>query len=142
MNDDVVAVLQRAKELVANGWMQGTEESRDGRRVCMARALRRADPGYDWLFSIDAHPAYAYLARAIGVDERFEGIPQATTVAEWQDMPERMQADCLDAFDVAIRLAKAGEAANTCATCGGPVVLCSCGASVCYCNLLGHAGCS
>jgi hypothetical protein len=31
---------------------------------------------------------------------------------------------------------------NTCATCGGPVVLCSCGASVCYCNLLGHAGCS
>ena len=115
MSDDVVAVLQRAKEKVAAGWCQGPlgvdSEGRPHQhflpflhlsstdsitRVCAAGAIYCAI-----YWPIDScvvrwEDAAKYLRQAIGGLE----------IPEWNDAPERTQADVLDAFDRAIRVAK------------------------------------
>jgi len=108
MSDDVVAILQRAKERVAAGWCQGRlsdhvqhpcavphpmEALRASTEWCVSGALI-AELG-QWLNVRSPHPVEVALAAVIGED-----------FVAWNDTPGRTQAELLDAFDAAIRLAK------------------------------------
>lgn len=98
MGEDVVAVLVKAKERVAAGWRQGGATFHDvdnGGSVCAGQAMGiacqlRAD---QWA------AAERFFLRAINREHK-------ASIARWNDMPGRTQADVLDAFDAAIRLAK------------------------------------
>lgn len=108
MSDDVVSVLQRARERVAAGWCQGAlcmpyvpwdfsltgeqyQAIKTARAWCMSGALI-AEVGQ--LLSM-GQPAVRYLRLAIDAD-----------FPDWNDRPCRTQAEVLDAFEKAIRLAK------------------------------------
>jgi len=99
MSDDVVAVLQAAKERVAEGWSQGTAEqwfytSASGthgtRKVCATWAIM------GWSDGAVQKEALSCLSRAIG----------HISIIVWNDKRHRTQAEVLDAFSDAIRLAK------------------------------------
>jgi hypothetical protein len=104
VNDDVVAVLQRAKERIAADWWQWGQPT-SPTSTCAFLAM---DHG-------DALTAALYLEAAI-----YSRAPRAQYALEvgpaiwtFNDAPERTLVEVLDAFDAAIRLAKTGEAEGT-----------------------------
>jgi len=109
MSDDVVAVLQRAKERVAAGWYQGGYALIDGERYSgagpflvddLARVQRVCAEGALWCEvgkdGLAFERAREFLQHIVGV----------RLIPDWNDAPGRTQAEVLDAFDAAIRLAK------------------------------------
>jgi hypothetical protein len=96
--DRVVEVLQRAKERVAAGWWNGALH--DGDEVkCAAQAIYHQ---HDVEIAIPCR----LLAQAVTGRQLHEYTNALETVITWNDTPGRTQAEVLDAFDAAIRLAK------------------------------------
>lgn len=115
MNDDVVQVLQSAKEHVAAGWCQGwlgikrgattglglagndtswvAPALRDGLidAVCLEGALWAATQDHALFWK-----ASSFLVRALDRNDLFR----------WNDADGRTQVEVIDACDAAIRLAK------------------------------------
>jgi hypothetical protein len=99
----VATKLREARALIERGWTQEAfARGKSGRVVvpngraavcfCAVGAIKRYD---HWCYDLVAKP----LATAIGV----KGV---TGIYDWNDAPERTQADVLAAFDRAIELAE------------------------------------
>lgn len=109
--DDVVAVLVKAKEKVAEGWTQGALARFPSGRVLEAGPIDKGD-----LDAAVAVCASGAIQNCVGTYGKLDylafmflqmAIQDGTAV--WNDAPGRTQADVLDAFDAAIRLAKESE---------------------------------
>ena len=116
MNDDVIAVLQAAKERVAAGWTQGElGRTRRGGPICEERelplrAVTVCAEGALWCGLLGDAFEEAWRASRNNVThdamKLFEAAIGTWPIHEWNDAPGRTQAEILDAFDRAIRLAK------------------------------------
>jgi len=97
MSDDVVSLLQRAKETIAAGWGQGDYEPEPG-LVCASKAIQ-VGAAYPIQDQYDMGVA---LAKTMNCDSpgRRHNIPHHN------DYCLRTQADALDWFDRAIAYAK------------------------------------
>jgi hypothetical protein len=106
MSLDVVAILKKAKEYVAKGWVQGTNQNDAGTRVCAGQALALA---YKDLTG--RAPVTALLLDVPGkflleaAREQTMGLVWST-IPTWNDYPTRTQAEVVDTFDHAIKLAE------------------------------------
>jgi hypothetical protein len=93
--------LREARALIAKGWTQGTfRASRPSESVCycLYGAINKAVLGYA---DADCSATFEYeefLGKAIG--------REPLDLANWNDDPERTQAEVLAAFDKAIELAE------------------------------------
>jgi len=104
-DDDVVSVLQRAKERIAEGWCQGMYTTDE--RIRDILSLGRAEGGVCIQGAIYA--AAAQLTGTLPSAEVWSALVSATGCqfpSMWNDDPGRTQADVLDMFDRAQRLAK------------------------------------
>lgn len=97
--DDVVAVLQRAKERVAGGWSQTDINGVNG-TWCAGMAI--------WKLSVEENGNEMTTAAQRLFARSLPPSPHSSPVCifVWNDAPGRTQAEVLDAFDAAIRLAK------------------------------------
>lgn len=87
--------LREARALVERGWTQGSFHAVDG-KCCAYGALMDVSP----LRDID--PLQDALGAAIGVRGAYK-------LWDWNDAPERTQAEVLAAFDRAIELASPSQ---------------------------------
>ena len=94
---DVVDVLVKAKALVAEGWCQVHFHTADGKQHCAEGAIMMAG-GYDPHRYIPAVRALSNVVEPV--------LGEFCSVMLWNDREGRTQAEVLDAFDRAIRLAK------------------------------------
>jgi hypothetical protein len=102
----VATKLREARALIERGWVQTTyacaNRQTGGLCYCLYGAINEAVVGNPFDDCQDATTEYEeMLARAIGYDPLFSG-----SLHEWNDAPERTQADVLAAFDRAIELAE------------------------------------
>lgn len=98
LTDETRAVLRAARELVARGWNQGSYAvDAEGRRTAWG-----GDDAVAWCAVGATHrsagrsgpilPAITALRAAVG-------LPPDVTLPEWNDAPERTQAEVLAALD-------------------------------------------
>lgn len=115
MSDDVVAVLQKAKERVAEGWCQGYYASAMSDDAALQ--VYTGDANCLDVFLSDFPDARVCMEGALWACTQVAGCLQRAEEAlrqavssrflpDWNDHPDRTQAEVLDAFDAAIRLAK------------------------------------
>jgi hypothetical protein len=83
----IVNALKIGRDSVAKGWCQRFAD--DGGGVCAYWAIAQ-----QFESRADAQPAASYLRRVIGPD-----------IIDWNDQPDRTQADVVAAYDSAIALA-------------------------------------
>lgn len=91
---DIATKLREARALIERGWCQGRMSTADG-SVCIRGAI--LDAFYDADLAEEKR-ADGLLKSAVG----FDGY-----LGDWNDAPERTQAEVLAAFDKAIELADA-----------------------------------
>lgn len=106
---EAIRALQDARALVEKGWTQhvfardaagGSVFEQDPRAVCWCAS------GALWVVGVNM------FTDARRVFMRANGITETVGIPEWNDAPERTQADVLAAFDRAIELASAASARN------------------------------
>ena len=108
-------VLEQAKwKILEDGWGKFAFESVTG-EVCIAGAVEAVTGGLEDRKPVevenkDCQAACYFLAKATGVTYPVTYETEGTSIAEWNDAPERTLTDVLDAFDMAIKLAKEDEA--------------------------------
>lgn len=118
----VTKILKRAREKVADGWIQHRGVSDDGRRVCAVMAINQAFCELANYGEIDATgpdgvrvPDLANDAGGqlmVAIIEQFpthDSSFQWPGIPLWNDFPGRTQNEVLDAFDHAIKTAEAEE---------------------------------
>lgn len=93
---DVADKLREAKALIERGWCQHTLSTEDG-SVCIRGAIFSAFDADDFKEEVRADQL---LKAATG----YKGY-----LGDWNDAPERTQAEVLAAFDKAIELAEAQQ---------------------------------
>lgn len=94
----VATTLQKARERVARGWLQGEAENRARTRVCAAQAISYP---VNWVCS-DEEISAANTWLLIAAEEQ-TGL-HWSAVAQWNDYAGRTQQEVLDTFDHAIKL--------------------------------------
>lgn len=102
-------VLEAAKQkILDDGWWKGGDsDSNNGRATCVVLSI---DGSVDVHLARDevvlaSNHALEFVKEAIGVTSDDCG-----KVYEWNDAPERTLTDVLDAFDMAVKLAREDEA--------------------------------
>src|SRR5476649_2905513 len=90
-------VLQKAKELIdtPEKWGQGIDDLCDG-KICAALAIGR-------VARRDTTKDFGWAFRVGDVIKFFGQQVQASSVAEWNDVPGRTHAEVMSAFDLAIK---------------------------------------
>ena len=112
---DTLTVLKEARALVAKGWTQGAYmRAADGENVwpnykravcfCVMGAISLAAAPYESLDDEDEPNPIRYMAAKALINAN----DIQCTISEWNDAPERTQAEVLAAFDKAIE----AESAN------------------------------
>ena len=100
---DIAAKLDEARALIEKGWCQRAFElhSSQGACYCTMGAFYRA---LGELSEDDEETAFRTLIKAIGLPA------EDTQVFEWNDAPERTQAEVIEAFRKAAELARSEQA--------------------------------
>lgn len=107
----VSEILRAGKQaLLDRGWCQGDFEAihSGSGKCCAATALIKAEVSTEWIFD-DNNPfnkAMKYLKAAAGLNHPNDSI------AAWNDAPERVLADVLFVYNIAIAAAEQQEQTN------------------------------
>ena len=99
-------VLMEAKwKVLDRGWMQLTSCYSSG--VCAGIAIAECYPVGTVGSSLDGTRPFDYFMKAVGITPPLGG--DINPLYRWNDAPGREEAEVLEAFDEAIRLAKEDE---------------------------------
>jgi len=118
----ITKILKRAREKVADGWVQHRGMSDNGQRVCAVMAINTSFNELVTTDEIDNRneegirvPDLANDAGEVmmlAINERFPTHDPRfywPSIPFWNDVPGRTQAEVLDTFDHAIKIAEAEE---------------------------------
>ena len=96
-NQEVIDVLTKARELIAQGWCKGA--SQDGTDYCMVGAVYKAETGYCWLTKPGGPSSEALFALMLHLPWQPNGKNAQKVIPKFNDHNTTTHADVLDVFD-------------------------------------------